>query len=247
MTAPTAPGTRPDPAPRSCLVTGGNRGIGLAIAADLARHGDDVAVTYRTGEPPPGLLGVQCDVTDSAQVDAAFKTVEERQGRVEVLVANAGITRDSLLPLMSDEEFISVIDTNLIGVYRVVRRAMRGILRARRGRIILISSTVGMLGEAGQTNYAASKAGLIGFARSLVREVGARDITVNVVAPGYVQTDMTASLPESVLAKFVEHTPLGRAAAPAEIASVVRFLAGDEAAFITGAVIPVDGGASMGL
>ncbi|TDB91906.1 SDR family oxidoreductase [Actinomadura sp. KC216] len=240
MSASTAP------AARSCLVTGGNRGIGRAIAEDLARHGDAVAVTYRTGEPPAGLLGVQCDVTDGAQVDAAFKTVEERQGRVEVLVANAGITRDSLLPLMTDEEFISVIDTNLIGVYRVVRRAMRGILRARRGRIILISSSVGMLGEAGQTNYAAAKAGLIGFARSLVREVGARDITVNVVAPGYVQTDMTAGLPESVLAKFIEHTPLGRPAAPAEIASVVRFLAGDEAAFLTGAVIPVDGGASMG-
>jgi len=234
------------PSPRSCLVTGGNRGIGLAIAEELARQGDAVAVTYRTGEPPEGLLGVRCDVTDGAQVDAAFKIVEERHGNVEVLVANAGIVRDKPLALMTDEDFLSVVDTNLVGVYRVVRRAMRGILRKRRGRVILISSTVGMLGAAGQTNYAASKAGLIGFARSLVREVGARDVTVNVVAPGYVLTDMTAGLPDRVLAEFIEQTPLGRAATPAEIATVVRFLASDDAAYLTGAVIPVDGGASMG-
>jgi 3-oxoacyl-[acyl-carrier protein] reductase len=244
--APRGKGPAPQTTSRSCLITGGNRGIGLAIAGELARQGDAVAVTYRTGEPPAGFLGVRCDVTDGAQVDAAFTTVEERHGDVEVLVANAGIARDNLLAVMTDEEFVSVIDTNLIGVYRVVRRAMRGILRRRRGRIILISSSLGLLGAAGETNYAASKAGLIGFARSLVREVAARDITVNVVAPGYVLTDMTADLPDRVLAEYIAQTPLGRAATPAEIATVVRFLASDEAAYLTGAVIPVDGGASMG-
>jgi 3-oxoacyl-(acyl-carrier-protein) reductase len=231
---------------RSVLVTGGNRGIGLAIARELAAAGDAVAVTYRSGEPPEGLFGVRCDVTSSADVDAAFAKAEAEHGPVEVVVANAGITRDTLLPMMKEEAFTDVIDTNLTGAYRVAKRAVRPLLRLRRGRIILISSVVGLLGSAGQTNYAASKAGLIGFGRSLARELGSRGITVNVVAPGFVETDMTAELEEAQQENIRKSIPLGRQAKAEEIARVVRFLASDDASYITGAVIPVDGGLGMG-
>lgn len=231
---------------RSVLVTGGNRGIGLAIARELAQAGDDVAVTYRSGQPPEGLFGVRCDVTSTADVDAAFAKVEAEFGPVEVLVANAGITRDTLLPMMKEETFTDVIDANLTGAYRVAKRATRGMLRLKRGRIVLISSVVAMLGSAGQSNYAASKAGMIGFARSAARELGSRNITVNVVAPGFVETDMTAELDETYQEQIRKSIPLGRYAAPEEIARVVRFLAGEDAAYITGAVIPVDGGLGMG-
>ncbi|MEU3167467.1 beta-ketoacyl-ACP reductase [Streptosporangium sp. NPDC006930] len=231
---------------RSVLVTGGNRGIGLAIARELAQAGDDVAVTYRSGQPPEGLFGVRCDVTSTADVDAAFAKVEAEYGPVEVLVANAGITRDTLLPMMKEETFTDVIDANLTGAYRVAKRATRGMLRLKRGRIVLISSVVAMLGSAGQSNYAASKAGMIGFARSAARELGSRNITVNVVAPGFVETDMTAELDEAYQEQIRKNIPLGRYAAPEEIARVVRFLAGEDAAYITGAVIPVDGGLGMG-
>ncbi|PRX98621.1 3-oxoacyl-ACP reductase FabG [Allonocardiopsis opalescens] len=231
---------------RSALVTGGNRGIGLAIARELAAAGDSVAVTYRSGEPPEGLLGVRCDITDSAQVDAAFKQVEEAQGQVQALVANAGVTKDQLLALMSEDDFMSVLDTNLGGAYRVAKRAVRGMMRKRTGRIVLISSVVGLLGSGGQANYAASKAGLVGFARSLARELGSRNVTVNVVAPGFVRTNMTASLPEERQAEIKNQIPLGRYAEAEEIAKTVRFLASDDAAYITGAVIPVDGGLGMG-
>ncbi|MDJ1137741.1 3-oxoacyl-[acyl-carrier-protein] reductase [Streptomyces iconiensis] len=231
---------------RSVLVTGGNRGIGLAIARAFAEGGDNVAVTYRSGEPPEGLFGVKCDITDPEQVERAYKEVEEKQGAVEVLVANAGITRDQLLLRMSEEDFTSVVDTNLTGTYRVVKRASRAMLRARKGRIVLISSVVGLMGQAGQANYAASKAGLVGFARSLSRELGSRNITCNVVAPGFVDTDMTRVLTDEQRADIVKQVPLGRYARPEEVASSVRFLASDEAAYITGAVIPVDGGLGMG-
>ncbi len=231
---------------RSVLVTGGNRGIGLAIARELAQAGDDVAVTYRSGQPPEGLFGVRCDVTSTADVDAAFAKVEAEFGPVEVLVANAGITRDTLLPMMKEETFTDVIDANLTGAYRVAKRATRGMLRLKRGRIVLISSVVAMLGSAGQSNYAASKAGMIGFARSAARELGSRNITVNVVAPGFVETEMTAELDEAYQEQIRKNIPLGRYAAPEEIARVVRFLAGEDAAYITGAVIPVDGGLGMG-
>lgn len=231
---------------RSVLVTGGNRGIGLAIARELAAAGDAVAVTYRSGEPPEGLLGVRCDITDSAQVDAAFKEVEEAQGPVEVLVANAGITKDQLLALMSEDDFSSVLDTNLTGSFRVTKRAVRGMMRKRSGRIILISSVVGLLGSGGQANYAASKAGLVGFGRSLARELGSRNITVNVVAPGFVSTDMTAALSEDRQAEIKKNVPLGRIGSPEDIARTVGFLAGPGGAYVTGAVIPVDGGLGMG-
>ncbi|MFF3439303.1 beta-ketoacyl-ACP reductase [Streptosporangium sp. NPDC002721] len=231
---------------RSVLVTGGNRGIGLAIARELAQAGDDVAVTYRSGQPPEGLFGVRCDVTSTADVDAAFAKVEAEYGPVEVLVANAGITKDTLLPMMKEETFTDVIDANLTGAYRVAKRATRGMLRLKRGRIVLISSVVAMLGSAGQSNYAASKAGMIGFARSAARELGSRNITVNVVAPGFVETDMTAELDDAYQEQIRKNIPLGRYAAPEEIARVVRFLAGEDAAYITGAVIPVDGGLGMG-
>ncbi|MFW5419075.1 3-oxoacyl-[acyl-carrier-protein] reductase [Nocardiopsis sp. CNT-189] len=231
---------------RSALVTGGNRGIGLAIARELAAGGDAVAVTHRSGEPPEGLFGVHCDITDSAQVDAAFKRVEEEQGPVEVLVANAGITKDQLLALMSEEDFSSVLDTNLTGAFRVAKRAVRGMMRKRTGRIVLTSSVVGLMGSGGQANYAASKAGLVGFARSLARELGSRNITVNVVAPGFIETDMTAALPEERQAEIKKNIPLGRYGSTEEIAKTVRFLASEDAAYITGAVIPVDGGLGMG-
>jgi 3-oxoacyl-[acyl-carrier protein] reductase len=231
---------------RSVLVTGGNRGIGLAIARAFAAVGDAVTITYRSGEPPDGLAAVRCDVTDSESVDAAFTEVEQRQGPIEVLVANAGITNDTLVLRMSDDEFTSVLETNLTGTFRVVKRATRGMLRARRGRIILIGSVVGLLGSPGQVNYAASKAGLIGMARSLARELGSRGITANVVAPGFVESDMTAELSDDRRAEILSGIPLGRYALADEVAAAVRWLAGDDAAYITGAVIPVDGGLGMG-
>ncbi|AXK34230.1 3-oxoacyl-[acyl-carrier-protein] reductase [Streptomyces armeniacus] len=236
---------------RSVLVTGGNRGIGLAIARAFADAGDKVAVTYRTGEPPEelaklGCLAVKCDITEAEQVERCFKEVEEKHGAVEVLVANAGVTRDQLLLRMSEEDFTSVLDTNLTGTFRVVKRATRAMLRARKGRVVLISSVVGLLGSAGQANYAASKAGLVGFARSVARELGSRSITCNVVAPGFVDTDMTKVLSDDQREGIVKQVPLGRYAQPEEVAASVRFLASDEAAYITGAVIPVDGGLGMG-
>ena len=231
---------------RSVLVTGGNRGIGLAIARELAAGGDDVAVTYRSGEPPEGFLAVRCDITDSAQVDAAFKEVEEKQGPVDVLVANAGINKDQLLALMSENDFSSVVDTNLTGTFRVAKRAVRGMMRKRSGRIILISSVVGLMGSGGQVNYAASKAGLVGFGRSLARELGSRNITVNIVAPGFVETDMTAALPEERQAEIKKNVPLGRIGSAEDIARAVSFLAGPGGSYVTGAVIPVDGGLGMG-
>jgi 3-oxoacyl-[acyl-carrier protein] reductase len=231
---------------RSVLVTGGNRGIGLAIARAFTEIGDAVTVTHRGGEPPDGLAGVRCDVTDQESVTAAFAEVEERQGSVEVLVANAGVTRDTLLLRMSEDDFAGVVDTNLTGTFRVVKQAARGMLRARRGRIVLVGSVVGLLGSPGQVNYAASKAGLIGLARSVARELGSRGITANVVAPGFVESDMTAELTPERRAEILAGIPLGRYAHPDEVARVVRWVASDEAAYVTGAVIPVDGGLGMG-
>jgi 3-oxoacyl-(acyl-carrier-protein) reductase len=231
---------------RSVLVTGGNRGIGLAIARAFVEQGDKVAVTHRSGSAPDGLLGVRCDVTDADDVEAAFAAVERDHGPVEVLVANAGITRDTLLLRMSEDDWEDVIRTNLTGAYRVARHAARGMLRLRRGRMIFISSVVGLSGSAGQVNYAASKAGLIGLARSIARELGSRQITANVVAPGFVETDMTAALPDERRAELLGQIPLGRYAAADEVAAVVTWLAGDDASYITGAVIPVDGGLGMG-
>ncbi|MFE9612282.1 3-oxoacyl-[acyl-carrier-protein] reductase [Streptomyces sp. NPDC006012] len=231
---------------RSVLVTGGNRGIGLAIARAFADAGDKVAITYRSGEPPSGFLAVKCDITDPDQVEQAYKEIEAEHGPVEVLIANAGITRDQLLMRMSEDDFTSVIDTNLTGTFRVVKRANRGMLRARKGRVVLISSVVGLLGSAGQANYAASKAALVGFARSLARELGSRNITFNVVAPGFVDTDMTRALTDEQRAEIVAQVPLARYAQPEEVAATVRFLASDDASYITGAVIPVDGGLGMG-
>jgi 3-oxoacyl-[acyl-carrier protein] reductase len=234
---------------RSVLVTGGNRGIGLAIARRLAAGGDQVTVTSRSGDPveaPEALAVVRCDITDTASVEAAFKLVEEQQGPVEVLVANAGITHDQLLALMKEEDFARVLDTNLTGAYRVAKRAVRGMMRQRHGRLIFISSVVGLLGSAGQANYAASKAGLIGLARSLARELASRNITANVVTPGFVDTDMTASLTDERKQAILASVPLGRYASTDEVAAAVAFLASDDAAYITGAVIPVDGGLGMG-
>ena len=231
---------------RSALVTGGNRGIGLAIARRLAAGGDRVTVTSRSGEPVEGLATVACDVRETASVEEAFKKVEAGQGPVEILVANAGINQDQLLALMSEDSFASVIDTNLTGAYRVAKRAVRPMMRARHGRLIFISSVAGLLGSAGQANYASAKAGLVGLARSLARELASRNITSNVVAPGFVDTDMTAALSEEQKAEILNRVPLGRIASAEEIAAVVAFLASDDAGYITGAVIPVDGGLGMG-
>ncbi|MDQ6937214.1 MAG: 3-oxoacyl-ACP reductase FabG [Actinomycetota bacterium] len=231
---------------RSVLVTGGNRGIGLAIARAFVEAGDRVAVTQRTNAAPEGLFGVPCDVTDAAAVDAAFTTVEAEHGPVEVLVANAGITDDTLLLRMSEDSFTRVLDVNLTGAYRVAKRAASGMLRMRRGRMIFISSVVGVMGSPGQANYAASKAGLIGLARSIARELGSRSITANVVAPGFVETDMTAGLGEARQKEILGSVPLGRYGQADEVAATVRFLASPEAAYICGAVLPVDGGLSMG-
>ena len=230
---------------RVVLVTGGTRGIGLAVAQAFAAQGDRVAVTHRT-DPVPGFVSVRCDVASAADVEAAFRSVEEQLGKVEVLVANAGITKDNLILRMTDDDFGAVVDTNLGGAFRCVKRAVPGMLRARRGRIVLISSVVGLMGSGGQVNYAASKAGLVGVARSLARELGSRDITANVVAPGFVETDMTAGLPPDRRNEILKSVPLGRMASAAEIAGVVTWLASDAASYITGAVIPVDGGLGMG-
>lgn len=232
--------------PRSVLVTGGNRGIGRAIAEAFVAAGDKVAVTTRSGGAPEGALDVRCDITDAAAVDAAFAEIEQAHGPVEVLVANAGITADTLVLRMSEDDWDSVIATNLTGSFRLAKRAAKGMLRLRRGRIIFISSVVGLLGSAGQVNYAASKSGLVGMARSLARELGSRSITANVVAPGFVETDMTAVLTDEQKSRIKDQVPLGRYATPDEVASAVTWLASDGAAYVTGAVIPVDGGLGMG-
>ncbi len=231
---------------RSVLVTGGNRGIGLAIARAFAAQGDNVAVTYRGKPPPEDLFGVRCDVTDTEQVDAAFKEIEEKQGPVEVLVANAGITDDTLLMRMTEEQFTRVLDANLTGAFRVAKRATRAMLKARWGRMIFISSVVGMAGGPGQVNYAASKAGLIGVARSITRELGGRNITANVITPGFIATDMTDAVSDERKQTILASVPAGRYGKPEEVAAAVTFLASDAAAYISGAVVPVDGGLGMG-
>jgi 3-oxoacyl-[acyl-carrier protein] reductase len=231
---------------RSVLVTGGNRGIGLAIARAFAARGDKVAITHRGSGAPEGLFGVRCDVTDTEQVDAAFQEVENAHGPVEVLVSNAGVTADTLLMRMSEEQFTGVLDANLTGAYRVAKRASRNMLRARWGRMVFVSSVVALSGGAGQVNYAASKAGLIGVARSIARELGGRNITANVVAPGFVVTDMTNALNEETREQAMSRIPAGRYAQPDEVAAAVAFLASDEAGYINGAVLPVDGGLGMG-
>lgn len=231
---------------RVVLVTGGNRGIGRAIAERFVRDGYRVAVTARSGEGPEGTLTVRADVTDAAAVDAAFTEVEQKLGPVEIVVANAGITKDTLLLRMSEDDFDSVVSTNLGGSFRVVKRASKGMLKARFGRVILISSVVGLYGSAGQINYAASKSALVGFARSLTRELGARGITANVIAPGFIETDMTAELPEDTQKQYKASIPAGRFASADEVAGVVTWIASDDAAYISGAVIPVDGGLGMG-
>lgn len=232
--------------PRTVLVTGGNRGIGRAIAEQFLAAGHRVAVTARSGQGPDGALTVRADVTDAASIDAAFTEVEEMLGPVEVLIANAGVTRDTLLLRMSEEDFTEVVDTNLTGAFRVVKRASKGMLKAKFGRVILVSSVVGLLGSAGQINYAASKSGLIGIARSLTRELGSRNITANVVAPGFIETEMTAVLPEEQQQAYRASIPAGRFATPDEVARVIVWLASDDAGYISGAVIPVDGGLGMG-
>jgi 3-oxoacyl-[acyl-carrier protein] reductase len=231
---------------RTVLVTGGNRGIGYAIAEEFVALGHRVAVTARSGDGPAGALTVRADVTDGDGLDAAFAEIEEKLGPIEVVVANAGVTRDTLLLRMSDEDFTTVVDTNLSGSFRVVKRASKGMLKAKFGRIILVSSVVGLLGSAGQVNYSASKSGLIGLARSVTRELGSRGITANVVAPGFIETDMTAELPEQQQADYKKSIPAGRFATAGEVAKVIAWLASDDAAYISGAVIPVDGGLGMG-
>ena len=231
---------------RVVLITGGSRGIGLACAQHFQSLGDKVTITYNSTKPTNDFFSIKCDVTSQVEVDAAFAAVEEKFGAVQVLVSNAGITKDLLLLRMNENDFTSVIDANLSGAYRVCKRATQGMLRAKSGRIILMSSVVALLGSAGQANYAASKAGLVGLARSLARELGSRSITVNVVAPGPVETDMTAALTDEQRARMIDAVPLGRIATTQEIAAAVAFLASQDAAYITGAVIPVDGGLGMG-
>ena len=231
---------------RSVLITGGNRGIGLATASAFLAAGDNVTITYRSGQAPAGFHAVRADVTSSEDVDAAFASAEARFGPVEILVANAGLTRDGLILRMSDEDFSDVMDANLMGAFRCARRAAKGMLRLKRGRLIFVGSVVGLLGSAGQTNYSATKAGLIGLARSLSRELGSRSITANVVAPGFVETDMTSELDADRKSQILTSVPLARFATAAEIAEVIRFIASDAAGYITGAVIPVDGGLGMG-
>ena len=231
---------------RVVLVTGGNRGIGRAIAERFVAEGYRTAVTARSGEGPEGTMTVRADVTDAASLDAAFTEVERAWGSVEIVVANAGITKDTLLLRMTEDDFDSVVSTNLGGTFRVVKRASKGMLRARWGRVILISSVVGLYGSAGQINYSSSKAALVGFARSLTRELGGRGSTANVVAPGFIETDMTAELPEETQAEYKRSIPAGRFATPDEVAGVVAWLASDDAAYVSGAVIPVDGGLGMG-
>jgi 3-oxoacyl-[acyl-carrier protein] reductase len=228
------------------LVTGGNRGIGLAIARAFAAQGDKVAITHRGSGPPEGLFGVRCDVTDAGQIETAFTEVEDAHGPVEVLVSNAGITDDTLLMRMAEEQFTRVIDANLTGAYRVAKRASRGMLRARWGRMIFISSVAGMLGSPGQVNYEASKAGLIGIARSITRELGGRNITANVVAPGFVTSDMSDAVTDERRRQILDQVPAGRYGEADEIAAAVTFLASDAAGYISGAVLPVDGGLGMG-
>jgi len=227
-------------------VTGGARGIGLACARRFAEQGDKVAVTYHSSPPPDGMLGIGCDVRDAAAVDAAFATVESQYGPVEVLVSNAGVTKDGLLLRMSEDDFSTVIDANLTSSYRVAKRAAQGMLRARKGRMIFMSSVVALLGSAGQVNYAASKSGLVGMARSLARELGSRGITANVVAPGFIETDMTAALSEDQIKSYNDQIPLKRLGSVDDIAATIEFLASDAAGYITGALIPVDGGLGMG-
>ena len=231
---------------RVVLITGGSRGIGLATAQRFKALGDRVAITYNSSPPPEGFFAVKCDVTSSADVDDAFKAVEQHYGPVEILVSNAGMTKDMLLLRMSEDDFTEVIDANLTAAYRVAKRAAQGMLKARKGRIIFVSSVVGLLGSAGQANYSASKSGLVGLARSIARELGSRSITANVVAPGPVATDMLAALSEERREALTAAVPLGRLASPDEIAGTITFLASADAAFITGAIIPVDGGLGMG-
>ena len=234
------------PQPRTVLVTGGNRGIGYAIAAEFVAQGHRVAVTARSGAGPAGSLSVSADVTDSESLDAAIAKVEAELGPIEVVVANAGITKDTLLMRMSDEEFEAVINTNLTGVFRVVKRVTKSMLRAKYGRVVLIGSVVGLLGSAGQVNYSAAKSALVGMARSITRELGGKNITANVVAPGFIDTDMTAELGEDLAAKHRSQIPAGRFASPEEVAKVVAWVASEDASYISGAVIPVDGGLGMG-
>jgi 3-oxoacyl-[acyl-carrier protein] reductase len=231
---------------RTVLVTGGNRGIGFSIAEEFVAKGYKVAVTARSGSGPEGSLTVKADVTDGASLDAAIAEVEQKLGPIEILVANAGITKDTLLMRMSDEDFEEVVNTNLSGVFRVLRRVIKSMLKAKFGRVILIGSVVGLLGSPGQVNYSSTKSALVGMARSVTRELGGKNITANVVAPGFIDTDMTSALPEDLAASYKARIPAGRFASPAEVAAVVRWLASDEAAYISGAVIPVDGGLGMG-
>ncbi|MCB0885930.1 MAG: beta-ketoacyl-ACP reductase [Propionibacteriaceae bacterium] len=231
---------------RVVLVTGGSKGIGRTLAERFRDAGYRVAATYRSGGVPDGVLGLQCDITDQEQVEAAFTAVEAELGPVEILVANAGVTKDTLLMRMSDEDWDTVIDTNLTGTFRVVRRASRPMMRGRFGRIILVSSVVALLGSPGQVNYSSSKAALVGMARSITRELGVRGVTANVIAPGFIETDMTAVLPDDVIADYKKRIPAGRLGVVDDVAAAALFLAGDQAGYISGAVLPVDGGLGMG-